>query len=49
LAAKRGQPPSPMEQKVVKLMREDASLRTEFLDRVAGPIANKLFECRMIP
>ena len=49
LAGKRGQPPSPMEQKVVELMREDASLRAEFLDRVAAPIANKLFECRLIP
>lgn len=49
LAAKRGQPPSPMEQRVVQLMHEDAGMRTAFLDRVAGPIANKMFECRLIP
>ena len=24
-------------------------MRTAFLDRVAGPIANKMFECGMIP
>lgn len=49
LAAKRGQPPSPMEQRVVQLMHEDSGMRTAFLDRVAGPIANKMFECRLIP
>ena len=49
LAARRGQPPSPMELKFVALMRDDAAMRAEFLDRVAAPIANKMFECRLIP
>ena len=49
LAGKRGQPPSPMEQRVVQMMRDDPAMRTAFLDRVAGPIANKMFECRLIP
>jgi len=49
LAGKRGQPPSPAEEKVVGLMREDAAMRTAFIDRVAAPIANKLFECHLIP
>jgi hypothetical protein len=49
LAAKRGQPPSPAEQRVVRLMQDDAAMRAAFIDRVAAPIANKLFECRLIP
>jgi len=49
LASKRGQPPSPMEQRAVQLMRNDPSLRAAFIDRVAAPIANKLFECHLIP
>jgi hypothetical protein len=49
LAGKRGQPPSPGEQRVVQLMRDDPAMRTAFIDRVAAPIANKLFECHLIP
>jgi hypothetical protein len=49
LANKRGQPPSPAEQRVMQLMRNDPAMRAAFIDRVAAPIANKLFECHMIP
>lgn len=38
-----------VEQRVVDMMRKDPQMRTEFLNRVAGPIANKMFECGMIP
>lgn len=49
LAGRRGQPPSAAEQRVVQLLRDDASMRAAFIDRVAAPIANKLFECHLIP
>ena len=38
-----------MEEKFVKLLHEDSQMRQEFLNRVAAPIANKLFECDLIP
>jgi hypothetical protein len=38
-----------MEERAVRLLHEDPSMRQEFLNRVAAPIANKLFECNMIP
>ena len=38
-----------MEEKVVEMLRKDPQMRTEFLNRVAGPIANKMFQCGMIP
>ena len=38
-----------MEEKAVEMLRKDPQMRTEFLNRVAGPIANKMFECGMIP
>ena len=38
-----------VEQRVLDAMRKDPQMRTEFLNRVAGPIANKMFECGMIP
>jgi hypothetical protein len=48
LASKRGQPPPPAEQRVVQLMRDDPAMRAAFIDRVAAPIANKLFECHLV-
>jgi len=50
IEAKRAHPQvSEMEARVVRLLHEDANMRQEFLNRVAGPIANKLFECNLIP
>jgi len=31
------------------MLRNDPQLRTEFLNRVAAPVANKMFECGLIP
>ena len=49
LWAKKSQPKSPEEQRIVGMLKNDAAMRTEFLNRVAAPIANKMFECGMIP
>jgi len=49
LWAKKGQPKSAEEQRVIALLRSDPAMRTEFINRVAAPIANKMFECGMIP
>ena len=40
---------SPKEEEAVSLLRGNAELRTEFINKVAPPIANKMFECGMIP
>jgi hypothetical protein len=31
------------------MLHNDPNMRNEFMNRVAAPIANKLFECGMIP
>lgn len=53
LAAQKQEAPSPeeaqMKQKVVTMLKGDAQMRQAFLNQVAAPIANKLFECGMIP
>jgi hypothetical protein len=53
LAQQKSQPPTgqkaQVEQRVIQLLRDDPQMRTAFLNRVAAPIANKLFECGMIP
>jgi hypothetical protein len=46
---KKGEPKSPQVQEAVARLRADPAMRTEFINRVAGPIANKMFECGMIP
>jgi hypothetical protein len=48
-AQKQGQPKSPNEQRAIQLLRTDPQMRAEFINRVAAPIANKMFECGMIP
>ena len=45
----RGKPKSPEEQRIVHFLQSDPELRAKFLNEVAGPIANKLFSCGMIP
>jgi hypothetical protein len=46
---KRGQPKSQKEQDALAVLHNDPQRRQAFLDKVAGPIANKMFECGMIP
>ena len=45
----KGQPKSEEEQRVVGFLKSDPQMRTAFLNKVAGPIVNKMFECGMIP
>jgi len=41
--------PSPEEEKVLAFLKSDPQMRTIFIGKVAAPIANKMFECGMIP
>src|SRR5262245_21585561 len=49
----RMQPQSPkkeeMASKAAEIMRNDPQMRKHFINTVAAPIANKMFECGMIP
>ena len=49
LANQRAQQQPPEQQRVVEFLRSHPQLRAAFLDRVAAPIANKMFECGLIP
>ena len=46
---KKGQPKSEDEQRIIGLLKTDPQMRQFFLNKVGGPIANKMFECGMIP
>ena len=37
------------EQRVVQLSRDDPQMRAMFINKVAAPVVNKMFECGMIP
>ena len=45
----KNEPKSQEEQRVVGFLKNDPQARTAFLNKVAAPIANKMFECGMIP
>ena len=49
LWAQKGQPKSPREQEAIQMLRNDPQMATAFLNQVAAPIANKMFQCGMIP
>ena len=42
-------PPSAEEQRILEFLRNDPQMRAVFINKVAAPIANKMFECGMIP
>ncbi len=42
-------PPSPEEKKVIEYLHNDPKMRAAFIDKIAAPIANKMFECGLIP
>lgn len=46
---KRQQPKSDEEKNVIQLLRDDPDMRAAFINKVAAPIANKMFQCAMIP
>jgi hypothetical protein len=48
-AEKQRRPISEKEQEAAQMLRDDPQMRAAFIDRVSAPIANKLFECGMIP
>jgi hypothetical protein len=43
------EPPSPQQVKVIQFLKSDPQMRVVFINKVAAPIANKMFECGMIP
>jgi hypothetical protein len=42
-------PPSMEEQRAITILRNDPQMRAEFIGKIAAPIANKMFDCGMVP
>jgi hypothetical protein len=48
--AQKDKAPKPqMEQEALQMLKSDLQMRSAFINKVAAPIANKMFECGMIP
>lgn len=42
-------PKGEMEQRLIQMLRENPQMRQIFIDKVAGVVANKMFECGLVP
>lgn len=49
LKADKARPKSPEQMRAVQFLRNNDVARAAFINKVAGPIANKMFECGMLP
>ena len=45
----KAEPKPAMEQELIQTLRNDPQMRAAFINKVAAPMANKMFECGMIP
>jgi hypothetical protein len=48
-AQAKNKPKSTQEQEAISILRNDPQMRAAFINKVAPPIANKMFDCGMIP
>jgi len=48
-AESKNKPKSQEEQNVIAMLRSNTQMRQAFIGKVAAPIADKMFECGMIP
>jgi hypothetical protein len=49
LKAQKSEPPTEKEKIALELLRDDPKARVAFVDKIAAPVLNKMFECDMIP
>ena len=49
LRQEKSKPKPPIEQDAIKTLRSDPQMRIAFINKIAAPVANKMFECGMIP
>jgi hypothetical protein len=42
-------PPGAGEKQAIQMLRNDPQMRAAFINKIAPPIANKMFDCGMIP
>jgi hypothetical protein len=48
LKAQKRQPPTDKEKEAVEFLRNDSQARIFFINKIAAPVLNKMFDCGMI-
>ena len=49
LKAQRKEPPTDKEKEAIEYLRGDSQARIFFINKIAAPVLNKMFDCGMIP
>lgn len=49
LKAMKSEPPSDKEKEAIEFLRNDSQARIFFINKIAAPVLNKMFDCGMIP
>jgi hypothetical protein len=49
LKQQKGKPKTEKEKMALEFLRNDSQARVAFIDKIAAPVANKMFECGMFP
>jgi hypothetical protein len=49
LKATKKEPPSDKEKEAIEFLRNDTQARIFFINKIAAPVLNKMFDCGMIP
>jgi hypothetical protein len=45
----KSKPKSDEEKNLIEMLKDDPQMRTAFVDKIAAPVVNKMFECGMVP
>ena len=48
LKAQRKEPPTDKEKEAIQFLRNDSQARIFFINKIAAPVLNKMFDCGMI-
>jgi hypothetical protein len=48
LKAQKKQPPTDKEKEAIEFLRNDSQARIFFINKIAAPVLNKMFDCGMI-
>jgi hypothetical protein len=49
LKAQKNEPRTEKEKMAIEFLRHDSQARVAFIDKIAAPVLNKMFECDLIP
>jgi hypothetical protein len=49
LKAMKDEPPTEKQKMAIDFLRSDSQARVTFINKIAAPVLNKMFECGMIP